>query len=352
VDDFAKDRRPLRIADIAAMAGVSTATVSRALTSPEKLRAGTLARVNEAVARTGYTPNLAARVLRARRTMVVLVVVPDIANPFFSDVLRGIDESLSGAGYGWLIGNLGNSREKAQEIVDIVQSGQVDGVLLLNGSIPEYDGRSLSSLGVPMVAVCEAIPGADFPQVEAQNLEAAREGAVHLLSLGHRRLAYLAGPSGNILEQQRRAGFCEALVAAGVALRSVRFYPGDFTFAAGRAAATGFLAATVRPTALFAANDEMAIGFLKTVRTAGLAVPGDISILGFDGIAFADFVEPTLTTLRQPRQALGQAGASLLVKAMTGVPVTAAEAHIRLPVPLLARASTGPASDGGQHRIR
>ncbi len=346
VDEIAKDRRTLRIADIAAMAGVSTATVSRALTSPEKLRADTLARVTEAVQRTGYTPNPAARSLRARRSMVVLVVVPDIANPFFSDVLRGIDEALSGAGYGWLIGNLGNTREKAQEIVDIVQSGQVDGVVLLNGSIPEYDGRSLNTLGVPMVAVCETIAGADFPQVEAQNFEAAREGVSHLLRLGHRRLAYLAGPPDNVLERQRRAGFCDALASARIPMREARFYPGDFTFAAGCAAASRFLAAKNRPTALFAANDEMAIGFLKTVRTAGVEVPEDVSIMGFDGIAFADFVEPTLTTLRQPRRALGQAGASLLVKAMTGVPVSPEEAHIRLPVPLLARGSTGPWQHG------
>ncbi len=204
-------------------------------------------------------------------------------------------------------------------------------------------GRSLAALGVPMVAVCEAIPGACFPQVEAQNHEAARAAAAHLLALGHRRLAYLGGPASNVLEQQRRAGFSEGLAAAGIAASKVRFYPGDFTFAAGRAAARRFLAAAARPTGLFAANDEMAIGFLKTVRAAGVAVPGDISIAGFDGIAFADFVEPTLTTFHQPRRALGSTGAALLVKLMTGEAPAPADMRIRLPVKLLARASTGPA---------
>ena len=340
MDEDFKDRRALTIAEVAAIAGVSTATVSRALSAPAKLRASTLARVTDAVRRTGYTPNIAARTLRGRRTMVVLVVVPDIANPFFSDVLRGIDETLSERGYGLLIGNLGHAPEKPAQIVDIVQAGQVDGVILLNGIIPQDDGRSLETIGVPIVAVCETISGARFPQVEAQNREAARAAVAHLVALGHRAIAYLAGPEGNILERERRAGFLEGLKHAGIPRRAARFYPGDFTFAAGIAAAHEFLAEAPRPTALFAANDEMAIGFLKTVRSNNIAVPKELSIVGFDGIDFADFVEPTLTTFRQPRRALGAAGAALLIKLMTGLPIPKAERHQRFPVPLVQRAST------------
>jgi len=165
VDGDRYSRRATRIADVAALAGVSTATVSRALTDPSALRPETLARVSEAVRTSGYTPNVAARNLRARRTMVVLVVVPDIANPFFADVLRGIDEELSAQGYGLLIGNLARTRKKEPHLVGIVQSGQVDGVILLNGRVPQGGAHALSDTGVPLVAVCEAIPGADFPQV-------------------------------------------------------------------------------------------------------------------------------------------------------------------------------------------
>src|SRR5215472_8132049 len=181
-----RERSP-RIAEVARIARVSTATVSRALTAPEKLRADTLARVTEAVRRTGYTPNSAARTLRARRTMLVLVVVPDIANPFFSDVLRGIDDGLSQHGYGFLIGNLGNSRSKEPQLANIALSGQVDGVLLLNGRIPQGGGQSLSAVDIPMVAVCEAIPGAPIPQVEVENRVAARRAVAHLAGFGHRR---------------------------------------------------------------------------------------------------------------------------------------------------------------------
>src|SRR5262249_1146266 len=162
-------------------AGVSTATVSRALTAPDKLRSDTLARVTEAVQRTGYTPNVAARTLRARRTMLVLVVVPDIANPFFSDVLRGIDEGLSRHGYGFLLGNLGNWRDKEPQLADVARSGQVDGMLLLNGRIPQGGRRPLLADAIPMVAVCEAIPGAPIPQVDVRNREAARTAVAHLV---------------------------------------------------------------------------------------------------------------------------------------------------------------------------
>jgi LacI family repressor for deo operon, udp, cdd, tsx, nupC, and nupG len=333
----------LRIAEVAKLAGVSTATVSRALTTPEKLRADTLARVTEAVRCTGYTPNPAARTLRARRTMLVLVVVPDIANPFFSDVLRGIDEGLSQHGYGFLIGNLGNSRTKEPQLANVALAGQVDGLLLLNGRIPQGGRQVLSPRDIPMVAVCEAIPEAPIPQVEVQNRDAVRGAVAHLAALGHRRIAYVAGPPDNILEHERRCGFCEGLADAGIPECDALFYPGDFTFCAGVAAADQFLSVRHRPTALFSANDEMAIGFVKRVRSAGLAVPDDISVIGFDGIEFAEFVEPTLTTFRQPRRELGYRGASLLISLMRGDATNQTNARQRLSVQLLERGSTGPA---------
>ncbi len=346
MDDETGDRRTARIADVAQLAGVSTATVSRALTAPGQLRAATLARVMEAVRSIGYTPNVAARSLRARRTMLVLVVVPDIANPFFADVLRGIDEELSAHGYGLLIGNLARTRKKEPQLIGIVQSGQVDGVILLNGRVPEGLDRSMSDTGTPMVAVCEAIPGANFPQVGAQNREAAIEAVAYLVALGHRRLAYVAGPKDNVLERERRAGFLQGLRAAGIDRRQASIYPGDFTFAAGETAAQTFLSSPGRPTGVFAANDEMAIGFLKSVRAAGVSVPRDVSVVGFDGIAFADYVEPTLTTFRQPRRELGRQGAALLVEALSGAATATDAPHIRLPVPLVVRDSTGPAPVG------
>ncbi len=344
MDSEEKPRQPVRIAEVAALAGVSTATVSRALAQPAKVSSEALARVTEAVRSTGYTPNLAARSLRARRTMVALVVVPDIANPFFSEVLRGIDEELSAGGYGLLIGNLSQDPAREAQIVEIVQAGQVDGVLLLNGRVPHDGTRPLTATGARIVAVCEAIPGASFPQVEVDNRAAARAAVTHLVALGHRRLAYIAGPSDNILDQQRRDGFLDGLAAHRLPKRpAAPIWPGDFTFASGEAAAAAFLALPHRPTGVFAANDEMAIGFIKGVRAAKLRVPRDVSVVGFDGIAFADYVDPVLTTFRQPRRELGRHGARLLMRLLAGQPIAAEETRLRLPVDLLDRASTGPA---------
>ena len=334
--------RAVTIAEVAAMAGVSTATVSRALSEPAQLRPGTLARVQAAVRQSGYRPNIAARTLRAGRTMLALVVVPDIANPFFSDVLRGIEDALSDQRYGLLIGNL-DGRAREAQMVDIVRAGQVDGVLLLNGRVPRGGGQRLTEAGVPIVAVCEAVPGARFPQVDVGNRVAARAAVAHLVALRHRRLAYIGGPPGNVLEQERQAGFREGVAEAADQGVEACYLPGDFTFAAGAAAATGLLAMRARPTGVFAANDEMAIGLLKTLRRAGLDVPGTLSVVGFDGIAFADYVEPTLTTFSQPRRALGAQGAGLLLRAMQGEMIPAEQSRIRLPATLLVRDSTGPA---------
>ncbi len=331
------------IADVARLAGVSTATVSRALSASAALRPETLALVEAAVARTGYMPNVAARTLRGRRSMVVLVVVPDIANPFFSGVLRGLEDELSQHGYGLLIGDIGPHNEKQAQIVGVVQAGQVDGVVLLNGHIPRKAGRDLTALGIPIVAVCEPIEKATFPQVEVRNHEAARQAGAHLAALGHRHVAYLGGPARNILERQRQAGFREGLAEAGCELQPGWIFLGDFTMASGALAARSFVMAVPRPTAVFAANDEMAIGFLKTIQAAGLRVPDDVSLIGFDGIEFADFVEPTLTTFRQPREALGRMGAGLLLRAMAGETIAPEEARVRLDAVLLDRDSTAAA---------
>jgi LacI family transcriptional regulator, repressor for deo operon, udp, cdd, tsx, nupC, and nupG len=311
---------PAKIADVARLAGVSVATVSRALANPDVVSADARERVLEAVRAVGYTPNAAARNLRVRRTMMVLVVVPDIANPFFAEVLRGIDAMLSQHGYGLIIANLDNTPAKESRYVDLVHAGQVDGILLLCGHVPGHADRTMAGAGVPIVAACERIPGEVFPQVEVNNRWAAAEVVRHLVALGHRRIAYISGPRSNILDQDRRAGYAAALAEAGLPWEAGLELEGDFTFRSGAAAATLVLARarSSRPTAVFAANDEMAIGFLKTMHAGGSRIPEDISVAGFDAVEYADYCEPTLTTMRQPRNEIGARAAELLVQTMTG----------------------------------
>jgi LacI family transcriptional regulator, repressor for deo operon, udp, cdd, tsx, nupC, and nupG len=311
---------PAKIADVARLADVSVATVSRALANPDVVSAEARKRVLEAVRAIGYTPNAAARNLRVRRTGLVLVVVPDIANAFFAEILRGIDAMLSKHGYGLIIANLDNSPAKEPRYVDLAHAGQVDGILLLCGHVPGDADRNMASAGIPVVAACERIHEAPFPQVEVNNRSAAQEAVAHLIALGHRSIAYISGPTANILDQERRTGYADALASAGVPAEPTFDLDGDFTFRSGADAAARVLAmhATSRPTAAFAANDEMAIGFLKAMHAAGFRIPQDFSVVGFDGVEYADYCEPTLTTMSQPRHEIGARAAELLVHAMAG----------------------------------
>jgi LacI family repressor for deo operon, udp, cdd, tsx, nupC, and nupG len=297
----------------------------------------------EAVRHSGYTPNSVARNLRTRRTMMVLAVVPNLANPVFAQILRGIDDELTRSGYGLVIGNLDNCIEREARYVDLALSRQIDGVLLLNGRVPENGRRSMNEANLPMVAMCAAIPGAGLPNVVVEDREAARQAVRHLARLGHRRLGYVAGPVGNIIEVERFAGFKEGALQAGLWGSDWVRWEGRFVFSAGVEAARSYLAMTDRPTGIVATCDESAIGFIKTVRGAGIRVPEDVSVIGFDGIEFADYVEPTLTTFRQPLHDLGRAGAGVVLSLIRHE--TRSETlDIRLPLTLLDRDTTAPAS--------
>ena len=335
-----RSHRGATIHDVAARAGVSTATVSRTLASPDLVSLPARARVMKAIEATGYTPNVAARNLRARKAMMVLVVVPNIGNHFFTEILRGIDDELVGAGYGMIIANLDNRPEREARYVDLAFAGQVDGVLLLGGRVPEGNGRRMSDAGLPIATICVAIPGAGLPFVMVDDIEASKAVVAHLHALGHRRFGYVAGPPGNMNEIGRRRGFKAGLAAVGLRARDAIYWPGDFMLDSGVRAAKDYLARKDRPTAVYAVSDHMAIAFMKTVTAAGLRVPEDVSIVGFDGIEFSDFVTPTLTTIRQPRHELGQAAARILLEALGGGKPARG---IHLEAPLLVRGSTGPA---------
>jgi LacI family repressor for deo operon, udp, cdd, tsx, nupC, and nupG len=192
-------------------------------------------------------------------------------------------------------------------------------------------------------------PAVATAQVLVREREAAAEVATHLLALGHRRFGYLAGPAGNYNERERWQGFATALAAAGIAPATVLRLVGDFHAASGLAAGRRFLAlpADRRPSALFAASDMMAIGFIRALREAGLAVPAAVSVVGFDGILLADYCSPPLTTVRQPREAMGRAAAGLLLRLLGGEPIPPEERARRLPAVLRPAGSTAPPPAGG-----
>ncbi len=329
-----------RIKEVARLASVSTATVSRALARPDQVSPETRARVMVAVAKVGYVPNPAARSLRSQKTHMVLVALPDLANIFFSQVLRGIEEELFAAGYGMIIGNLNGAPEKEARFAAFAAGGQVDGVLLLNGHLLREQGRlggGPAELGVPVVALCEAIDGAGIPQIEVDNRQGARRMTQYLASLGHRRIGYVCGPTGNVLERERFAGYRDGLEGAGLAFEPALIWPGDYKLESGVAVGQRIAATEEWPGAVFCSNDEMAIGVLRAFASAGLQVPGDISVAGFDDIEYAAVASPALTTIRQPRRRLGQHGASALLSLLKG---EHPPQRIRLDTELVLRAST------------
>ena len=337
------------IQDVARIANVSTATVSRALSSPERVRADTRERISEAVRQTGYTLNQTARSLRQRTARTILVALPDIRNPFFSTILDAIERQAALRGYGVLVVNRFSGADAAGRLQDYFRSNRADGLLLLDGSLSQKQLLALTGepAHVPLVVACEEIPASPFHTVKTDNRYAAELATRHLIGLGHRRIGHILGPAANVLTGERETGFSAALAAAGLERRAEWIFEGNFEMDCGVAAANRFAALPQRPTAIFAANDETAIGFLSGLRKHGIACPQEVSVVGFDDLAVSAHFSPPLTTMRQPREALGRLAAEALIDLIEG------ERRIRVPLrqvlssELIVRDST--ACPGGTH---
>jgi LacI family repressor for deo operon, udp, cdd, tsx, nupC, and nupG len=335
-------RKP-RIGDVAERAGVSTATVSRTLATPDQVKPKTRDAVMKAVRETGYVLNIAGRNLRTSRSHAVLAVLPDASNSFFAQVLRGISDTLHQHGYSLVIADTANDPERERDHAAFIRGGRVDGVLLLNGRLlpspaPRRGGHP------PTVSLCERIPGSRLPHVETANRDAARAMTEYLIKLGHLRIGYLSGPPSNVLEHDRFAGYHDALDAAGIAHDPELVRPGDFSIAAGEVAAAAYLALPRLPDAIFACNDAMAMGLIRGFTAAGVAVPDQISIAGFDDIEFAAAYNPALTTVRQSRGEIGARAAAMLIELMEGRKLNSRE--IRLAAEVIMRDSTRAVPDG------
>ena len=311
-------RRVPRIGDVAAAAGVSVATVSRALSAPDKLKSETRDKVLEAVAALGYTPNSVARQLRAGHSRLVLVIVPRRTNPpFFAEVLHGIDVRLAEAGYVLITGYM-EADDHDLRLIELAASGHVAGLLTISGDLPKVAGRSILDAGLPAVAICADPRVEGLPAVLLDDEQAAAMQVEHMIGLGHRRLFYVSGPPGNYNEVTRHRGVLAALAKAGLGPDALIEHPGNYAFSGGIAGANAYLALPDRPSGVVCGNDETAIAFVKTVHAAGLRVPDDVSVISFDGIELADFCEPTLSTIAQPRFELGAVGAQLLIDRLAG----------------------------------
>lgn len=326
--------------DVALSAGVSTATVSRALMTPEKVSLSTRKRVDDAISETGYSPTTLTRTLRRNESKTIVTIVPDICDPYFSDILRGIEDAAVENGYVILVGDSSQQQKREQSFVNLVYTKQVDGMVLLGSDLPFNASRQEQKNLPPLVMACEYAPELELPTVHIDNLTAAFEAVNYLTKLGHKRVAELSGPESSSLCQFRHQGYQQALRRAGIAMNNAYIHYGNFTFEAGAAAITQLLSLSSPPTAVFCHNDIMAIGATQKAKQMGFRVPQDISIMGFDDIEFSQYCDPPLTTISQPRYEIGRQSMLMLLELLKGNDVRSGSRLLESS--LIVRESTAP----------
>jgi len=329
-----------RIKDIAQALGVSPATVSRALSDSGLVAEPTRNRIREAAQRLNYRPNANARSLRTQRSMAVLMVVRDVGNPFYVEILKGVEAAARDAGYVVLMGNTENNPERENEYFDMLRDGHADGMILMTGKLPEGTHISEELQALPVVVALEPIEESGFPHVMIDNIGAARGAVEHLISLGHRRIAHIAGPIPETMAIHRREGYRAAMQGAGLPVLEGYEVVGDYLLHSGERLCRELFSLTNPPTAVFAANDEMAFGAINELRLMGFEVPRQVSVVGFDDIFLSQAFYPPLTTVSQPRAEIGKEAMHLLLKVLGGK--RKAGEVIMMPTTLNIRGSTAP----------
>jgi LacI family transcriptional regulator, repressor for deo operon, udp, cdd, tsx, nupC, and nupG len=326
------------IKDVAKLANVSTATVSRVLRNAGNVTEETKRRVLEAIEALNYQPNVLGRYLRRMETETVLVIVPDITNPFFSKVLRGIEAVALERGYRVLLGDTQNDVQLEEQYLNVLPQKQVDGMIFLTARTRKELMEEMSRQ-FPIVLACEYLEGTDIPTVSIDNISSARKATEHLIGLGHRRIAHLTGPMDVILSRDRLRGYYQALAQHDIDVDAALVQEGDFSFESGYNVTLKLLALEKPPTAIFAANDAMAIGAIKAVRHRGGRVPDDVAVVGFDDIQMASIFEPGVTTIAQPMFDIGKQAMKLLLQLIDGEEVD--RRQFVLPDRLVIRESCG-----------
>ena len=303
-----------KIQDVARVAGVSTATVSRALNDPQKLSEATLKAVSDAINSTGYRINRTAQSLRRQKANAILVCVPNLGNPFFSQILSGINEGFSGTKYSVLITDSQHLDKKEMRIIESFSDGTIDGMICLDGNFSSNQLDKFSAFNVDnkIVFACEWVDNENYPSIRSDNEKGAKLAFRHLYELGHRKIAHVTGPEDNILTTIRRDSLNQERERLGLVFNPEWLIRGDFSVASGVEAGHRIFDMKERPTAVFCASDEVAFGLISALTSVGLDVPKDISVVGFDDISLADNFVPALTTIRQNRKLIGLRAAKKL----------------------------------------
>jgi LacI family transcriptional regulator len=329
--------------DVARQAGVSSATVSYVINNAARpVSAETRKKVLQAIEELGYRPDGVARNLRRQRTSTLGLIVPDTFNPYFAEVAQGVEIVAFERGYVVILCHSNYDLDKEIQYVDVLSSERAAGVIWIPATSSFLPGEHLQAYHIPFVILDRVVGRENILSVVADNFYGGYLATQHLLSLGHQRICCITRPVGLDHSNARLRGYTTALTDHGYSLDECSLVVGGYRFEDGRQAALKILSTPERPTAIFAYNDLMAIGALRASRELGLRVPEDLSVVGFDDIPAAAFTFPPLTSVRQPKLAMGKRAVELLFAAINGEN-DPFQTQIKLEVELVVRASTGPA---------
>lgn len=302
------------IKDVAREAEVSVTTVSHVLNGTRFVSEDTRQRVQAAIETLRFVPSALARSLKNNRTHTIGTMIPNCSNPYFGEIVRGIEDACFRAGYTVILCNSDDDPHKQSQYLRVLEEKQVEGVVVVSSGGDAELGATLKEVDTSLVLVDREVEGVAADLVEVDHDRGGYLATRHLLELGHRRIACISGPRALSSSAQRVQGCRRALAEAGLDLPDRWQRECDFTSAGGHAAMRELLAVHPRPTAVFAANDLSAIGAMAAAAEAGLHVPRDLSVVGFDDIPLAEFASPGLTTVSQPKHRLGELAAQLLLE--------------------------------------
>lgn len=324
------------IIEVAKLAGVSTATVSRALSSPEVLNPKTRAKVMSAIETLGYKPNARAQNLRQQRSELIVAIMNDLDSPFMASVVQALESQAKLQGYSVIVGDSQRSLETEISYADLVRNKLAAGIIQMSPRLPFKNPDHASF--VPIVSVLESFAYPGVSSIRTNNHDAACTATNHLLNLGHRRIAVVTGPETSKQSNIRLQGYYAALQDADIEVVPEFIIEGDYRLESGLTAAKRLVTMKPAPTAVFCFNDLMAFGVISGAHRQGITTPDNLSVVGFDDIALASIFVPALTTVSQPAEEIGRQSADVLIRRIENP--NAKPVHIELPFKLCVRDST------------
>jgi LacI family transcriptional regulator len=325
------------IRDVAKAAELSVTSVSRYLNGGIVLPRTSASRIERAVQELNYQPNRLARNLSLGKSKMVGLIIPDISNPFFATLACAVEEIAFNAGYGVLLCNTQNDRNRELSYLQLLSGRQLDGTVFLTSHADDPELAKILKGSRNVVLIDEDVPGVSAPRIFSENRKGGYLATRHLLDYGHTQIAFIGGPKNLLSTQERFTGFTSALEERRLKPMPKLMRFGPYTSDFGRKAAKAFLSSSTRPTAIFASSDYVALGVLSAAHELDLKIPEALSLIGFDDMPLAELLQPPLTTVRQSARELGTQGTKILLKVMAGERIESMET--RLPVRLIRRGS-------------